>query len=172
MLIKVYIFSPESKLESCCNSKSWCRCVFHLSFVWYWMCVCHSGQHDFSEAFEEAELSSTAANSNRLHTSYLYGSLFVLDWQATNFATALRSWSSSWICFTWPLRSKLLISKQPGDQWLEVLSKGLDNEDKAPCPMALYCRAVVCKMVWSAWGLFSAGERYLTQNVTAKHVWQ
>ena len=35
------------------------------------------------------------------------------------------------------LESKLLISKQPGDQRLYVLFEGLGNEDKMPCPRAL-----------------------------------
>ena len=32
---------------------------------------------------------------------------------------------------------KLLISKQPGDKRLQVLSEGLGNEDKVSCPRAL-----------------------------------
>ena len=44
-----------------------------------------------------------------------------------------------WIYVIWPLyESKLLISKQPVDQWLyKSFSKGLGNEDKVPCPRAL-----------------------------------
>ena len=33
--------------------------------------------------------------------------------------------------------SKLLVSKQPGDQWLKIISEGLGNEDRVPCPRAL-----------------------------------
>ena len=33
--------------------------------------------------------------------------------------------------------SKLLVSRQTGDQWLQVLSKGQDNDDEnVPCPTA------------------------------------
>ena len=45
----------------------------------------------------------------------------------------------SLIYFTWALKSKLLISKQPGYQSLYVLSEGLDNEDKGQRGQGHYC---------------------------------